>query len=83
MQNIEYGKFFGQYIGVIAAILELLLATISISALVLLEINKEKIDKVLLYIFKIILWFSLLFSLVYIIWGIVGGILYRLGVCYK
>ena len=71
MENIAGIELVPRYIGIIMDMLELILLTLSISALVFLCTNRQKINKILFYVFQTILWFVMLVSL----WYIVGGVI--------
>ena len=71
MPNIAGIELVPRYMGTIMDMLELILLTISISALILLYINKQKINKILFYLFQFILWFVMFISLWYLVVGVV------------
>ena len=71
MENIAGIELVPRYIGVMMDMLELILLTLSICALVFLYTNKQKINKILFYVFQAILWFVMLVSLWYIIGGVI------------
>ena len=71
MSNIPGIELVPRYIGTIMDMLELILLTLSISGLILLYIHKQKINKIIFYIFQFLLWFVMFISLWYLIVGIV------------
>ena len=73
---MEYGKFIGGYVGTITVMAEMLVIIFSIFVLTFLNANKDKINRILFYLFHAILYLVLLFSLYYFISGTMIGILY-------
>jgi len=78
MGPIAYGKSLAGYIGAIMAVSQLALIVLTIGALTLLNVQRDKVNRTLFYVFKSILWFILVIGLLYALWGLITGIQYRL-----
>jgi hypothetical protein len=61
--NANYGQYTGCSGGTIMWTLELIAITLTILALVSLNIKKDKINKEMFFAFQFLLWVCLLFSL--------------------
>ena len=67
MNNIAFGQYIGAYLGIAMLMLELIAVTLSLSALLILHLHREKVEKPLLYPAYAIYSFALIIGLYYIL----------------